>query len=178
MQGISPDAGAGEGRDAGFGSGGWGVLPKKQRWWPFFFIRLKNSDTGHFGMANNERGTDDPYGEKIIGEFCKPVKTMFEVSFFVDNQASPRPQPFKTGPVSMRFEFVLPDGKSEILKEKVDSSPKYLGPGQPLDTSFVPVFALETSKSGTLKVHLELHDSAGPPAIYDEGIDVIVKGCM
>jgi hypothetical protein len=132
-------------------------------------------------MANNERGTDDPYSAScgaIEGPFCQSASAVFQFEYRVDTTLSPRPRPFVPGRVYARFAFTPSGESSGRVDSREDPSPKDGGPGKSLEPAFSRRYEFSSARSGNLHVELGLHDPATSPAVYVDDINVIVRGCV
>ncbi len=116
--------------------------------------------------------------ETIKAPFCHGVRVPFGVNFYIDRADAPRPQPFKAPTISVRFQFVTTKGNVLTDVQKVDASPRYVSPNIPLEPNFGHNFPISTDVSGTLFVHLELHDASGVNLVHDEAIHFIIEPCV
>ena len=113
----------------------------------------------------------------ITASPCQNANIVFNVAYVIDHFDWPHPPPIYPLKVEALLEFTPTGGRTREITKRIDASPKYLGPQQPLETSFERKFPFSTNESGRLRIRFELVDSFGIRVVYDDGVNFAIPAC-
>ena len=181
-----PGAGSGIGSQSQKMDADLGTPPTPAGTWDpmiAFHIWLENEGTKCNGWADQDAVL--PYsrcGSPIKAPFCQSARSRFNVTFRIDLNSMPRPQPFKPPILSASFQFTPTGGPRGRLTHDVnetDSAPRYVGPGKSLEPKFGRDFPFGTTESGKLAISLKMDDvSSGTKVKYDDNIEYVIDPCV
>ena len=135
---------------------------------------VANSD----GSIVDENGMpSDLFSAHCPGQVCVNAPVGLKLSFYVDGDLRPRPQPFTPPRLAASVTFIASSGGTQTPIPSQTGTGVYQNPGWPLLPSFGDRILLVPSTPGILRISLAIadHDS-GAVAVYSDDVPVVDCG--